>query len=144
MKVWLWLLFKLFFIQKCIKIIFFLFFKNYFYISILKWSKNTKKYINLKQKKNFNFFKNIFKIQKQTWLKIKVNRELRGIYPSFLFRKWEFICFSGWWSLEDVIGDYLCVRFMSLVIEIDLLFGLFFSLMGFFWEGICYREMKWR
>jgi hypothetical protein len=41
-----------------------------------------------------------------------------------------------------VTGDYLCVRVTSLVIEIDLLFGLFFSLMGFFWEGICYREMK--
>jgi len=31
-----------------------------------------------------------------------------------------------------VIGDYLCVRVMSLVIEIDLLFGLFFFLWEFF------------
>jgi len=42
------LFFKVFFIYKYIKIIFFLFFKNYFYISILKWFKNTKKNINLK------------------------------------------------------------------------------------------------
>jgi hypothetical protein len=40
--------------------------KFIFDISILKWSKDIKKYINLKQKKNFNFFKNTFKTQKQT------------------------------------------------------------------------------
>jgi hypothetical protein len=45
----------------------FLFFKNYFWYQVSKWYKNTKKNINLKQrKKNFNFFKSSFKIQKQT------------------------------------------------------------------------------
>jgi hypothetical protein len=60
LEIWLRLFFKVFFTQKCIKIIFFLFFKNYFlyqyikmiwkyqkhiiifYISISKWSENTK------------------------------------------------------------------------------------------------------
>jgi hypothetical protein len=46
-----WLFFKVFFIWKCIKIIYiFIFFKIIFDISTSKWSKNTKN-INLKQRK---------------------------------------------------------------------------------------------
>ena len=46
-KIWL----RLLFIKKCIKIIFFYFFKIIFDISASKLSKNTKKNIKLKQKK---------------------------------------------------------------------------------------------
>jgi len=61
--VWLRLFFKVLFICKQIKIIFFK--KIIFDTSALKWSENTKKNINLKLKK-LNFFKSVFETQKQT------------------------------------------------------------------------------
>ena len=71
--VWLRLFFKVFFTRKYIKIIFFIF-KKLFLTSTHQKSKNTKKNINLKKKnkKNSNFFRNPFKIQKQTGSK-KIN-----------------------------------------------------------------------
>jgi hypothetical protein len=64
-----WLFFKVFFIWKCIKIIYIFIFFKLFLISahqndlktlkILIWSKE-------KNKKNLNFFKSIFETQKQT------------------------------------------------------------------------------
>jgi hypothetical protein len=67
--VWLWLSFKVFFIWKCIKIIFFIFKKLVLTSAPQNDLKTPKIYINLKQrknKKNLNFFKSIFKTQKQT------------------------------------------------------------------------------
>jgi hypothetical protein len=52
---WLRLLFKVFFIRKCIKIIFKK--KIIFDISTSKWFENIKKNINLKQKKIYIFQK---------------------------------------------------------------------------------------
>ena len=52
--VWLWLFFKVFFIQKYIKMIFFLFLKIIFKINVSKWSENIKKIIF--NKNNFWIF----------------------------------------------------------------------------------------
>jgi hypothetical protein len=51
LKVWLRLLFKVFLTQKCIKIIYFLFFKFIFDINASKRFKNTKKILILNKKK---------------------------------------------------------------------------------------------
>jgi len=48
LEVWLWLFFKVSFIQKCIKIIFFFIFKKLFLTSAYKNDLKTPKYINLK------------------------------------------------------------------------------------------------
>jgi hypothetical protein len=63
LRVWWRLLFKVFFAQKCIKIIFFYLKKIIFDITTLKWFKNTKKILIWRKK--LIFFKNIFKTQKQ-------------------------------------------------------------------------------
>ena len=60
----MWLFFKMFFIQKCIKIIYiFYFLKIIFDISVSKWSKNTKKILISSKKKIifFNFFQKRFR-----------------------------------------------------------------------------------
>jgi hypothetical protein len=49
--VWLWLLFKVFFTQKSVPTIFFLFFKNYFWDQYIKIIWKHQKYITSKQKK---------------------------------------------------------------------------------------------
>jgi hypothetical protein len=64
--VWLRLLFKVLFTQKCIEIIFFFIFKKLFLISAHQNDIKTYKKINLKQRKNNFFFKNAFKTQKQS------------------------------------------------------------------------------
>ena len=61
------MLFKVFFIPKHIKKIFFLFFKNYFCYQHIKIIWKYQKYINLKQKKS-KFFKITFQPQCQTLL----------------------------------------------------------------------------
>jgi hypothetical protein len=61
--VWLWLLFKVFFNWKCIKIIFFFIFKKLFLISAHQNDMKTQKKINLKKRKKekkFNFFQKRF------------------------------------------------------------------------------------
>jgi hypothetical protein len=57
-----WLFFKVFFIQKYIKIIFFLFFKKLFLISAYQNNLKTPEKNNLKEKnkKISNYFKNAF------------------------------------------------------------------------------------
>jgi len=71
-EVWLWLLFKVIFTWKCIKIIFFLFFKNYFWYQHIKTIWKHQKYINLKQKNKNNYF-----FQKYFW-NAKTNKVLRN------------------------------------------------------------------
>jgi len=50
--VWLWLLFKVLFTWKCIKIIYFYFLKIIFDINASKWSKRTKKILIWSKEKN--------------------------------------------------------------------------------------------
>jgi hypothetical protein len=61
-KLWLRLLFKVFFTWKYIKIIYFLFFKIIFYISASKWYKNIKNISiwSKEQNKKFQFFSKAF------------------------------------------------------------------------------------
>jgi hypothetical protein len=56
--VWLRLFFKVFFIPKCIKMMFFLFFKNHFWDQRIKTIQNIKKYILIFSKKKIEFFGN--------------------------------------------------------------------------------------
>jgi len=75
------LFFKLFFIQKCIKIKFFIF-KKLFLLSTYQNNLKTPKNINLKQikkLKNINFFKNVFETQTQTRLKKRLGPLLAHI-----------------------------------------------------------------
>jgi hypothetical protein len=66
-EVWLWLLFKVIFTWKCIKIIFFYFLKIIFDINTSKQYENTKNIsIWSKKIKIIIFFKNAFETQKQT------------------------------------------------------------------------------
>jgi hypothetical protein len=53
LEVWLWLYFKVFFTQKCIKIIFFLILKKSFFILAHQNDPKTLKNINFKQKQIF-------------------------------------------------------------------------------------------
>jgi len=65
---WLRLLFKVFFTQKIIKIMFFYILKIIFDISTSKWFKNIKNILiwsKEKNKKNSNFFISVFETQKQ-------------------------------------------------------------------------------
>jgi hypothetical protein len=59
--VWLLLLFKVFFTQKYIKIIYFFIFKKLFLTSTHQNDSKTPKNINLKQKKKSNFYKTFLK-----------------------------------------------------------------------------------
>jgi len=70
---WLWLFFKVFFYLEMYQNNIFYFLKIIFDISVSKWFTNTKKLLiwsKEKNKKISNFFKNIFKTQKQIRTKL--------------------------------------------------------------------------
>ena len=56
LEVWLWLLFKVFFTQKSMPIIFFYFLKIIFEISTLKWFENIKNILIQRKKKKIQIF----------------------------------------------------------------------------------------
>jgi hypothetical protein len=84
--VWLWLLFKVLFIQKSMPIIFFLFFKNYFWDQHIKMIWKHQKHVDSKQKKkNSNFFGRAFRTHYQTILVVlKINKLIFLVVLEFI------------------------------------------------------------
>ena len=103
------LFFKVFFTRKCIKIIFFLFFKNYFWYQDIKIIWKYQKNINLIKKIKKIIFLNTFKTQKQT-SNFTFFFFLLSFFHSYT-ADFTFLLSRGWWES----GSHLFGKFQHVV-----------------------------